>query len=494
MEDVEPTTTAEEHDAPPRGGARRAGPARHPAGTATLAAVELWERFSFYGLQVILAYYIYYSATDGGLGLSVADGLAIAGAYGGGVYVLQPIGAWAADRLLSARRVVLVGAVLILLGHMVLAVLPGLAGLAGGLALIVVGTSALFPNILAIMGDVYAGDPDRRDAGFSLFYTAILVGALVGPLVTGLLQEHLGFHVAFAAAAVGMLAGLLTLLRRRSTLPASSAEVPNPLSPHRRRRALVVSGMGLVLIGAAVALQWITLSNINTIILVASVVLSVVYIVRMATSPRTEAVERAQVARFAVLFALGVLFYTLVLQLFTTFAVYADTRVDLSLGPFEVPAAYISTFQVVTGIAMGPVLALLWGKLGRRQPGGPVKLAMGLGAMALAFALFAVLPTAWDGMVPLVPVILGMALHGVAEILFAPVSMSVATQLAPRAFHAQTMAIWGMAIGTGASLSGMVSRLYSEEHEVVYFGTTALVAATAAALLLLFGRRLRTTT
>ena len=462
----------------------------HPPGLWTLSGIELWERFSFYGLQVLLAYYLYFSVSEGGLGFSMGEGLAIAGAYGGGVYLLQPVGAWIADRLVPAQTVVVGGGLLVIAGHIVLSAVPNLTGLLIGLVLITCGTGGLFPTVLALMGDVYRDRSTTRDAGFSIFYTGILVGALVGPLATGFLHERWGFHLAFAAAAVGMALGLLIFLLRSSTLPASATSVPNPLERREGVRALLYAVGALAVVVLVAVSGLVTLANLNYLILALLLVVAAVYIVRMQRSRDTAPAERGNVRRFAAIFGIGMVFYTLVLQLFTTFAVYADTRAEMSIGSLAIPAAYISTFQVVTAIVLGPLLASLWTRMGARQPSTVAKLALGMGAMALTFAFFAVVPIWHQGPVTLIPIVIGMMLHGISEIIFAPVAMSAVSQVSPRAFRTQTMAVWGLAIGSGASLSGLVSQWWSPENESLYFGITAAVAAVMTLVIILVRRPL----
>lgn len=458
---------------------------RHPRALATLASTTLWERLSFYGLQVILAYYIYYAAAEGGLGLDPVFALAIVGAYGGVVYLSEPVGAWLADRVLAVRAVAVLGAAVIMSGHLVLAFGHGLGGLLAGLALIALGAGALNPSLKALMGEAYDDRPLQRDAGFSLFYTGVLVGALVGPIITGFLQVDFGFHVAFAAAAVGMFIGLLILVLRWRTLPPAASVVPNPLDARGRIVAIVIVVVAIGLIATLALTSIINVDNLQITVLVVVLVAAVGYFVMIGRSRQTTHVERRGVAAYALVWVVSVLFWALVLQLFTTFAVFADSRVDWTIGSWSLPAAYISTFEVVTGIIIGPLLAVLWQRLGDRQPDGATKLALGLGVMAIAYGLFAVLSAVTGGMISFVPVIVGMMVFGVAEVLFAPVSISAAAELAPRAFAAQTMALQGLSIGAGATLSGFVGMLYDPAEGFGFFLAVAVASLLGGSLLVI---------
>lgn len=173
----------------------------HPWGLANLSGVEMWERFSFYGLQALLSYYLYYSVADGGLGMDKATALSVVGAYGGLVYLTSVAGAWVADRILSAERTLYYSAILVMIGHISLAVFPGFTGVTLGLVCIAVGSGALKTTSQVVLGALCDRDDPRRDGGFSIYYMGVNIGALVGPLITNALWGWQGFHWGFGAAA-----------------------------------------------------------------------------------------------------------------------------------------------------------------------------------------------------------------------------------------------------------------------------------------------------
>lgn len=460
---------------------------RQPIGLFTLSSIEMWERFSFYGLQVILAYYIYYSAGDGGLGLTETEALAIAGAYGGAVYLGQPVGAWFADRLVPARTMVMAGGAIIMAGHISLAALPGMAGLLTGLALITIGTGALAPNTHAMVGRLYAQPSFRRDSGYAIFYTGILIGALFGPLATGYLQVELGFHYGFGAAAVGMAIGLITYFLGRNTVPEEARIVPNPVSSQGKWKAAGFGIAVVAVIAMLVSTGLMSTGNLNNYVLGTILIVAVVYFVAMLRSKNVTADERLKVKAFIPLFITGAIFWTMILQLFTTFAVYADSRVELNIGSYSMPAAYISTFEVIAGIVAGPIIAAYGQKLAnrpnRRVPSTTSKLAFGFVLMTLTFGLFAIFPLIFSGLIPLVAVIAGMIVMGITEVTYAPIGMSVASQLSPVAFNSQMMALWGLTTAAGASLSGFMGQLYSETSEVGFFALMTVISLLTAIFL-----------
>lgn len=201
-----------------------------PWGLANLFGIEMWERFSFYGMQAILAFYMYYETTQGGLGLDKGAATSIVGAYGGLVYMAALVASLVADRILGSERTLFYSAILVMIGHISLAFIPGVIGLAIGLVSIAIGSGGVKTNAQVVLGQLYAKDDPRRDAGFSIFYMGVNIGALFGPLLTGWIWGMKGFHWGFGLAAIGMAAGLVQyILMRKSTIAEAGHEVPNPL-------------------------------------------------------------------------------------------------------------------------------------------------------------------------------------------------------------------------------------------------------------------------
>ncbi|MDN6331044.1 MAG: oligopeptide:H+ symporter, partial [Micrococcaceae bacterium] len=220
----------------------------HPRMLFNLFSVEMWERFSFYGMQGILAYYMYFEVSKGGLGLDQGLSLSLVGAYGGTVYLSTIFGAWIADRLLGSEKVLFYTGIMIMLGHIALAALPGVVGLTIGLLLVALGSGGLKATASSLVGSLYTEKDPRRDAGFSIFYMGVNIGALVGPLLTGLLQTRLGFHYGFGLAAIGMALGLAIYAFGRKNLPEETHHVTDPLPPKQRLRYGIGAVIGLAVI------------------------------------------------------------------------------------------------------------------------------------------------------------------------------------------------------------------------------------------------------
>ena len=211
-----------------------------PKGLPWMLNVEMWERFSYYGMRAILLFFITDEMANGGLGISQNTGETILAVYGAAVFLLSIPGGIFADRVIGPWRSTFYGGIVIMAGHICLSIpINSLAWT--GIVLVAVGTGFIKPNLSTIVGGLYdKGDP-RRDTGFQLFYMSINVGAFASPLITGWLREHYGYHAGFSAAAIGMAFALVAFIYGRSKLSAFAFDVPNPLEAEDRSRLLMVS-------------------------------------------------------------------------------------------------------------------------------------------------------------------------------------------------------------------------------------------------------------
>ncbi len=456
-----------------------------PWALAHVFGVEMWERFSFYGMQGILLIYLYYSATDGGLGLDETVAAGIVGAYGGAVYLSTILGAWVADRLFGAERVLFVSAIVIMAGHIALALVPGFLGVGIGLVLVAIGSGGLKATATSVVGTLYSADDTRRDAGFSLFYLGINLGAFAGPLLTGLLQSSLGFHWGFGLAAVGMAAGLLQYSFGRRALPAQASAVPNPLPRSRYPLVAGVAVAAVVLIVVLVLTGVIRADNLALIVIIAVIAAAIAYFAVILTSRRITAVERSRVWGFLPLFLTSVAFWSLYQQQFTVLTVYSDKRLDRMLFGWEMPVPWVQSINPVFIIVLSGVFAWLWTKLGSRQPSTPVKFGFAAIIMGAAFLLF--LPFAGGGpnSTPLLAIVGILLVFTIAELLLSPVGLSVTTKLAPEAFHTQMVALFFLSVSLGTALAGQLAVFYDPENEVPYFTVLGLIAVGVGVALLL---------
>jgi len=457
---------------------------------ANLFGVELWERFSFYGMQGILLIYLYYSAAQGGLGVDQGVAAGIVGAYGGAVYLSTILAAWIADRLIGPERTLFAAAWVVVAGHVALALIPGLAGVGVGLVLIALGSGGVKANATSLVGTLYAEDDERRDAGFSVFYLGINLGALVGPLLTGLLQEEWGFHVGFGLAAVGMTLGLLQYALGRSGLPESAHHVSNPL-PASARAPYALAGVVAVAVVVALCLTGvITAGRLSSIVIWVTAVAAVLLFGLIISSRRLTAVERKRVWAMVPFFVASVAFWSLFQQQFTVVTVYADQRLDRNLFGWEMPVSWVQSINPVFIILLAGVFAAVWTRLGERQPSTPVKFGLGTIIMGLAFLGFLLTPSG-AGSVPLYALVGILLLFTVAELLLSPVGLSLATKLAPENFRTQMVALFFLSVALGTAISGELGGYYDPADEGSFFLVVGLAGAAVGVVMLALAKPIR---
>ncbi|QYN23629.1 peptide MFS transporter [Amycolatopsis sp. DSM 110486] len=465
----------------------------HPRGLANLFGVEMWERFSYYGMLGILAIYLYYKADQGGLGIDQGDALGVVGAYGGTVYLATVIGAWVADRLLGSERTLFYSAVLVMIGHIALALLPGLTGIGVGLACVAIGSGGLKANATAVVGTLYAEGDERRDAGFTIFYMGINLGGFIGPLLTGLAQSEVGFHLGFGLAAIGMALGLTQYTLGRKNLGEKASEIPNPLQPSQRWTAI---GVAVVIVVAVVALIMsgvVGPSNLADVVVYVVVAISVVYFVVILTSRKITSDERSRVFSFIPMYIASAAFFSLYQQQSTVVSVYSDQRLDRNLFGWDMPVSWVNSINPVFIIIFAPIVAAIWTKLGPKQPSTPMKFVLGTVLMGLAFLLF--LPMTGTGVngSPLIALAGILLVFTIAELMLSPVGLSLSTKLAPKAFRTQMVALNFLSVSLGTAMSGKLAESYDVHDETPYFsiiGVVAIVIGLVLLALIPFIRRL----
>lgn len=450
---------------------------------ANLFSVELWERFSFYGMQVVVLLYMYFEVSKGGLGIDEGIAAGIIGAYGGTVYLSTILGAWVADRLLGPERVLFYSAIMIMCGHLALALLPGIFGLAVGLILVAVGSGGLKANATSLVGSLYERDDDRRDAGFSIFYMGVNIGALFGPLLTGLVRDNMGFHFAFGLAAIGMAIGLVQYGLTRKNLPEESHRVANPLPKSKYPMMIGIAIAGIAVIVVCVATGLVNPGNLAAVVAGVAIAAAVIYFGVILSSKGIDHTERRRVYSFIPMFIASAAFFSLFQQQFTVVTLYADKRLDRTILGWQMPIEWVTSFNPIFIILLAPLFAMVWTRMGSRQPITPMKFAMGLAVMALA--IFAFIPLAGGGpnSTPLLAMIGILFLFTVAELMISPVGLSLSTKLAPRIFQTQMVALNYLSVSLGTAMSGVLAGFYDPQNEIPYFGTIGVVTIILAVAL-----------
>ncbi|MEV0587757.1 peptide MFS transporter [Nonomuraea sp. NPDC050310] len=469
----------------------------HPRGLATLFGTEMWERFSFYGLRGILVLFLMAPPVRNGLGLDETTAVPIVALYGGTVYLTSLPGGWLADRVLGARRTVFWGGVIIMLGHISMAIpIHSSALIWLGLFLIICGTGLLKPNISSMVGYLYRDDDDaRRDAGFSLFYMGINIGAALGLFVTPLLAGDDRWHLGFGAAAVGMALGLIMYTARRKSLDGAGEAPPRPLSPAESRKAVRVIAFSLLLLIAAV-LIWgatgtLTVGTVPTVVTVLSILVVVGYFVYVFRSAgEITADERQGMRAYIWLFIAAAIFWMIFQQAAGPLTVFTEKRADLSVLGWTVPAGMVQNFNSIFVIILAPLFSILWLRLGNRV-NTPQKFTAALFLVGLSFVLVSWL-NASPGQIALLWLALIYLIQTLGELSLSPVGLSVTAKLAPASLKGQMMGIWFLAPAVGEPVGGQAYKfLVPAFGPTGYFLTLGLAAVVAGLILIVFTGRLK---
>ncbi|MEV0639236.1 peptide MFS transporter [Streptomyces sp. NPDC050619] len=456
-----------------------------PKGLLTLSGLEVWERFSFLGMQAILVLYFADTVAHGGLGMSAGTAASVSAAYGTLVYLVSVAGGWLADRILGSYRAVLWGGILIACGHYSMAV-PTAATTWTGLGLISAGTGLLKPNAATMVGKLYATDDDRRDAGFALYYMAINIGAFAGPLITGWLGDHQGWHWGFSAAAIGMTLGLAQYVLGRRHLAGRGHAAEFALAPEAMRGAvrLIIAGIAATaLIATALAAAGpLTMDRFVDLLTLVSVVAPVVYFTVMFMSPRVTPGERGRLRPYIVLFLASTVFNFILFQAYSTMMLLAASNAETTILGFDFPASWYASALGAFEVGLAPVVAALWVRMGRGQPHASNKIAIGVVLGGLSFLLMA-LPTSGhasgDYLMSAWWIVGSYLLLGLGDILLETSGMSATTKLAPAAFSSQTMSLWFLSLALANGIQAQTVKLYDDVSQQAYFGVNGAVAIAA---------------
>jgi POT family proton-dependent oligopeptide transporter len=373
----------------------------------------------------------------------------------------------------------------IMAGHLALALLPNVWGLGVGLILVAVGSGGLKANATAVVGTLYAPKDVRRDAGFSLFYLGINLGAFLGPIITGALQSSVGFHWGFGAAAVGMALGLIQYSIGRRQLPAEARVVADPLPANRRAMVIGIAVVGLALVAVLVLTGVIRADNLAGVVILVTLVAAISYFVVIISSRQISSDARSRVGAFIPLFIVNVGFWSLYQQQFTVLTIYSDQRLNRNILGWEMPVSWVNSINPIFVIILSGVFAAIWSKLGSRAPSAPVKFALGAMIMGVAFLLFLPWANGAPHSTPLIAIVLILLVFTVAELFISPPGLSVTTKLAPERFHTQMVALYFLSVALGTAIAGWLAQFYDPSDEVPYFSVLGAIAIVMGLALLL---------
>ncbi|HHY85687.1 MAG TPA: peptide MFS transporter [Verrucomicrobia bacterium] len=476
------------------------GPQKHPPGLYTLFFTEMWERFSYYGMRALLVLFM----VDAVKGMKMSDptAAAIYGLYTAAVYLMSLPGGWFADRLWGAQRAVWYGGIIIAIGHFTLA-LPMTQTFYLGLVFVVIGSGILKPNMSALVGELYPDGGSRRDAGFTIFYMGVNLGAFIGPIVCGWLAEKLGWHYGFGAAGVGMVLGLIQFRFSRHLLGEAGLRRGSETPLHAVEKYGLWGGIAatvlVVALGMAGLIVFEPISIAKNMVFVIAAI-AVLYFLHLFFIYGLNKIEKERVAVILVLFIASALFWLGFEQAGSSFNLFAERFTDRNLESinFLIPAAWFQALGPIFIIIFAPLFASLWVWLAKRNldPSIPVKFALGLVLLGVGFFVMAgaarvvaagnqALPT-W--------LITTYLVHTFGELCLSPVGLSSVTKLAPRRLVGQMMGTWFLATSLGNLLAGLLAGEFDtnrlDQWPSLYLKITILPMI-AGALLIIFARPIK---
>ncbi len=419
---------------------------RHPKGLYLLFTVEMWERFSYYGMRAILIFYLTKSYLEGGLAFDVKTANLIYGVFTGLVYLTPVIGGWIADHFIGQRRSITWGALIMAAGEFILAAGASRAGLLAGLTLLIIGNGFFKPNISVIVGELYDRNDRRRDAAFTIFYMGINIGALFSPLVCGSLAETYNYNMGFFAAGVGLLVGQIFYLSLQNRLLGNAGK------PRHDKKA-------------------------NT--------------VATTKAPLTTE-EKNHTKVIFIITAFAVFFFASFEQAGSSLSLYTDAYIDRTIGNFTVPASWFQSINPVFIVLIAPLLSMLWERLGKKgkEPSIPVKMSGGMLLIGIGFLFMVGAVHERGGEVAdtavkanMTWIVLTYLLNTLGELCLSPIGLSMVSTLAPPKYASLLMGVWLLSSFVANILAGVVAAAVHEVGAGSIFGGIAAVCITLGFLL-----------
>ncbi len=437
----------------------------HPIGLRTLFLTEMWERMSYYGMRALLVLYMTGAVTgfNPGLGWSQVESQAIYGIYSGMVYFMVVPGGWIADNILGHQKAVLIGALIIALGHFTLAI-PIEQTFFLGLIFVVLGTGLLKGNISTIVGQLYEGQDDKRDAGYTIFYMSINIGSTLGFLICSWLGEKIGWHWGFGAAGIGMAFGVIQFIKHRNLLGDAGMH-PNEMSDEKRKKYtnyLKVSLIGMFLVIGAGLLGFFTIDPrfFAEQFAYFLTIIAGLYFVYLFLFAGLNATERKNLILLFLLFIGAAAFWSGFDQSAGSLNIFARDYTNLAILGYEIPVGWLQFANPVIVVLFAPIFAGIWAQLARKNldPSLPLKFAIGLLFMALSFfvMIIAVNIALESSPVGMQWLLLTYLFQTWGELALSPIGLSAFSRYGPKRYMGQMFGLWFLASAIGGVLAGLL--------------------------------------
>ena len=437
----------------------------HPIGLRTLFLTEMWERMSYYGMRALLVLYMTGAVTgfNPGLGWSQIESQAIYGIYSGMVYFMVVPGGWIADNILGHQKAVLIGALIIALGHFTLAI-PIEQTFFLGLIFVVLGTGLLKGNISTIVGQLYEGQDDKRDSGYTIFYMSINIGSTLGFLICSYLGEKIGWHWGFGAAGIGMTFGVIQYIKHRHLLGDAGMH-PNEMSDEKRKKLtnyLKASLVGMFMVIGAGLLGFFTIDPrfFAEQFAYFLTIIAGLYFIYLFLFAGLNATERKNLILLFLLFVGAAAFWSGFDQSAGSLNIFARDYTDLSIAGYKIPVGWLQFANPVIVVLFAPIFAGIWAQLARKNldPSLPIKFAIGLLFMALSFLVMIV---AVNIAIEASPVgmqwlLLTYLFQTWGELALSPIGLSAFSRYGPKRYMGQMFGLWFLASAIGGVLAGLL--------------------------------------
>ncbi|RZO24159.1 MAG: MFS transporter [SAR86 cluster bacterium] len=437
----------------------------HPIGLRTLFLTEMWERMSYYGMRALLVLYMTGAVTgfNPGLGWSQVESQAIYGIYSGMVYFMVVPGGWIADNILGHQKAVLIGALIIALGHFTLAI-PIEQTFFLGLIFVVLGTGLLKGNISTIVGQLYDGQDDRRDSGYTIFYMSINIGSTLGFLICSYLGEKIGWHWGFGAAGIGMTFGVIQYIKHRHLLGDAGMH-PNEMSDEKRKKFtnyLKVSLVAMFLVIGAGLFGFIVIDPrfFAEQFAYFLTIVAGLYFIYLFLFAGLNASERKNLILLFLLFIGAAAFWSGFDQSAGSLNIFARDYTDLSVAGYKIPVGWLQFANPIIVVLFAPIFAGIWAQLARKNldPSLPFKFAIGLLFMALSFfvMIIAVNLAIESSPVGMQWLLLTYLFQTWGELALSPIGLSAFSRYGPKRYMGQMFGLWFLASAIGGVLAGLL--------------------------------------
>jgi proton-dependent oligopeptide transporter, POT family len=477
----------------------------HPTGLFVLFFTEMWERFSYYGMRAILLLFLL-DNVRGGMGLYEPEGAAIYGIYTASVYLLSLPGGYIADTMLGQKKAIWLGGLIIMLGHIVLAIPGGSALFYVGLVTVAVGTGLLKPNISTLVGELYPEGGARKDSAFSIFYMGINIGSLLGITVVGYLGQKVGWHYGFGSAAIAMALGLVTFrLFGQQYISALGNQPIKTLSADNQttgNRSLWIFVAGLVLLMAVLQVTHVLdLTTPQGLAQGFGAIISCIalgYFAYILLAGGLDLVEKKRVVVLFTFFLASAFYWAGNEQQGSSLQIFADRYTDLNLFGWQMPSSWFQNLNPAFILIFSPVLATLWIFLANRKINFsvPAKFATSLLLVGVAYVvmIFASQLALTGSVTSPFYLVFTYLFFTLGELFLSPVGLSAFSKLAPKRYVSQLMGVWFIGSSLGNLMAGLFAGGFDAKNVQqmpALFQSVAVVLLLGGVVMLFFAKPLK---